>query len=197
VKAAREAGPLGRVISVEPHPAALELLEHNIRINGLQNIVPVGVALGSKREDGTLLFSPGSTGGTFNDSVLHSRDRAGVAVRIVPLDALMAGLGTERVDFLKVDVEGAEMEVLGGANRLLAGGMVDRVVVETHGDELVNKTMDFLTRCGFRAVAMNVFPPLFVGHPFPTVFALRVGFPSPPISGFERQVDEKPFNQGS
>jgi hypothetical protein len=76
------------------------------------------------------------------------------------------------VDCLKVDDEGAEIDVLEGASGLLARGMVHRVVVETHCDELVSKTMDYLTSFGFRAVTLDVFPSFFVGHPCLTVFGL-------------------------
>jgi FkbM family methyltransferase len=186
VKAAREVGPEGKVISIEPHPVAFELLRHNIQVNGLKNVTPIPVALGSRQDEAPLLFSRGSTVGTFYDSILHSQDNARTVVRIVTLDSLVAELKLERVDFLKIDVEGAEMDVLEGAAGLLERGMVQRVVVETHGDELVSRSIDFLTSRGFDAVALDVFPSFFVGHPFPTVFALRA----------ERPIERKPTSYG-
>src|SRR5258708_6138865 len=68
VKAARESGEGGLVVSIEPHPAALRLLRINVAKNGLNNVRPVGAALGAKIGEANLVFSRGSTVGTFYDS---------------------------------------------------------------------------------------------------------------------------------
>jgi len=43
-------------------------------------------------------------------------------------------LGLRQVDLMKVDVEGAELEVLRGSERLLEEGSIARIVVEVHLD---------------------------------------------------------------
>jgi FkbM family methyltransferase len=174
VKAARESGEGGLVVSVEPHPTAFQLLRNNIAKNGLNNVRTVGAALGSKIGEANLVFAPRSTVGTFYDSILHSQERDGATVRVITLDSLVDSLRLETVDFLKIDVEGAEIDVLRGGLNLLSRGGVRRVVVETHGDELVKETTEFLTQLGYRTAAIDVFPSFFVGDPFPTVFALLV-----------------------
>jgi hypothetical protein len=49
------------------------------------------------------------------------------------LDAEAARLGLERIDLLKIDVEGYEAEVLAGASELLGAGRIGAVLCELHG----------------------------------------------------------------
>lgn len=65
----------------------------------------------------------------------------------VALDADLADWG--EVGLLKVDVEGAEVEVLGGARRILAEQR-PHAIVETHSAELERACGDLLLECGYR-----------------------------------------------
>ena len=55
-----------------------------------------------------------------------------VRVRLQTLDALAADLGIDRIDLLKIDVEGAERDVLQGAQQLLAASPQARLAIEIH-----------------------------------------------------------------
>lgn len=173
VKAAVEAGAHGRVISVEPHPVAWDILRKNVEMNGLKNVTTVRAALGASKGEARLLFSPRSTVGTLYESFLHTPTRDAAAVPVMTLDSLASDVGLDRIDLLKIDVEGAEMEVLKGCERLLSMGAIGRVVVETHGEELARETVDFLEARGFISACLDVFPAIFLDHSFPTIFALR------------------------
>jgi FkbM family methyltransferase len=100
-------GPRGRVLAVEAHPGTAELLRQNTA--HLANVTVAGVALGS--EDGSLPLYAGT--GAASASLVA---KPGLALAgSVPVQTLASLLDTHRiprVDFLKLDVEGAEPDVL-------------------------------------------------------------------------------------
>jgi FkbM family methyltransferase len=118
-------GPRGRVVAVEAHPRLAELLRRNVILNGLHGFVTTWHrAAWSSATDVKLhvrtSFAGNSSVGSIGDDAL---DRLGdteqiVEVPALPVDDLLEGL--ERVDVLKVDVEGAEVHVFTGLTRTLA-----------------------------------------------------------------------------
>jgi len=104
-------GPAGRVVSFEPDPDLFSLLRGNCAANGATNVESHHLALG-RRPERMLLHRPALNSG---DTHLGSAGAAGfrppVEVDVASLDSLMPGL---RPDFIKVDVQGWELEVLRG-----------------------------------------------------------------------------------
>jgi FkbM family methyltransferase len=128
VHAARRAGPRGRVLAIEPTPDNLEVLRRNIGASGFTNIVVEPVAAG--RSTGTRnLFVRGeksAVNSLFPESCYaHVTDV--LPVTVVPLDELVDGA----VDVVKIDVEGAELDVLEGMSRILQARRT-ALVVEWH-----------------------------------------------------------------
>jgi FkbM family methyltransferase len=120
-------GPTGRVFAFEPNPAVFELLERNVRQNGLSQVKCFQKAL--SKASGALRFSSDSRG----TSCGHVADaqETGLPVEATTLDDLVIQEGIDRIDLLKMDVEGHEPEVvLGGMSRALA--ITRRVVMESH-----------------------------------------------------------------
>jgi len=111
----RLVGEEGRVIAFEPDILNFEGLVKTIKNFNMKNVVAVERALWSKKAVmrfaethslGSSLFLPGGCG----------RIRK---VRVTTLDEEVRRLNLDRVDFLKMDVEGAEIEILKGARRTL------------------------------------------------------------------------------
>jgi FkbM family methyltransferase len=126
--AARLAGARGRVVAVEPTPDNLEVLRRNVAAAGLANVVVEGVAAG--RVAGTREFFVRGARSAVNSLFAQScyaavTDVLRVAVK--PLDDLVDG----RVDVVKIDVEGAELDVLEGMARLLQT-RPEALIVEWH-----------------------------------------------------------------
>ncbi len=110
---ARRVGPLGKVFAFEPDPDNFMQLKRITECNkGSSRIELFELAVGSK--DGTVSFSAGLLPGSHIDSVPKYD---AYTVRCVSLDTFF---GNQRLDILKVDVEGFEEEVLKGCIDILS-----------------------------------------------------------------------------
>jgi len=128
VHAARLTGPRGRVVAIEPTPDNLEVLRRNVGASGLTNIVVEPVAVG--RATGTRdLFVRGerSAVNSLFPASCYAHVTDVIPVTVVPLDELVHG----SVDVVKIDVEGAELDVLEGMPRILQAKKT-ALIVEWH-----------------------------------------------------------------
>jgi FkbM family methyltransferase len=116
VHAARLAGPLGRVVAVEPTPDNLDVLRRNVEAAELTNVVIEPVAVGRAAEIRSLFVrgARSAVNSLFAESCYASVTDV-LQVAVLPLDELVEG----RADVVKIDVEGAEIDVLEGMTRLL------------------------------------------------------------------------------
>ncbi|MGW5638164.1 FkbM family methyltransferase [Streptomyces sp. NPDC003832] len=116
VPAARTVGPRGRVVAVEPVPSNLPLLTDNLRLNGITNTEVVEAAVVSRPGPVTMHRSSFTNA---RGSLLRNACATGdpVLVEGTTLDALAETL--DRVDLVKIDAEGADLDVLLGAEELL------------------------------------------------------------------------------
>lgn len=112
--------PGGRVTAIEPEPAMFELLSRNVVANGYRNVSCVNAAAGSAGGTVRLWCSATNLGcHSLNRDLVPAAVRT-AAVPMIRLDELCASdSGPERVDLVKVDVEGWEHAVLAGADGLL------------------------------------------------------------------------------
>ena len=106
-------GPEGRVLAVEPHPRTSDLLHRNVTINGFASHTDVAdCAVGFFAGEILSLHVPDNE--PKNAHVVHGSEAPGsLKIRSERLDDLLAGW--PRIDFIKMDVEGAEEAALSGA----------------------------------------------------------------------------------
>jgi len=124
--AAKRVQPGGHVFSFEPVPELATRLRHHVELNGFA-VVEVFERGLADREGKANIYTPGTPfrDGTVNDgmSTLYAgADHHTLAgsVLLTTLDAFAHERGLNRIDLLKVDVEGAELPVLRGAREVLA-----------------------------------------------------------------------------
>lgn len=125
---ARQVGPRGRVLGVEPRPASARILRGAVRALGLSRRVEIVEAALSDREGREALRIPVvPTRAHFHGSTDHRSERAAfptlphreIEVPTTSLDAIVSERRITHLDVLKCDVEGAELLVLAGASRVL------------------------------------------------------------------------------
>jgi FkbM family methyltransferase len=133
-----------RVFAVEPHPGAFGRLRRNIGANGLDGrVTALPWALGGASGWARLVGAP------VTPRTRVVPDPAGT-VPLRTLDSLVADLGLERIDLLKLDVEGAEVAVLRGGRRALP--RVRRLVLEVHAPALLDAVRELAAGGGLRPV---------------------------------------------
>jgi len=124
--AAARVGPAGRVVAVEPGPDNLHFLRRNLEVNGFANVRVVAAAAGACRTEATLHLSPVSTIHSLHAPAEPGAGSSSIAVAQVRLDELLEA----PPDLVKIDVEGAELEVLAGMTGWLEAGAPPALVVE-------------------------------------------------------------------
>ncbi len=119
--AANKVGATGKVVAFEPSSREYEMLEQNIAVNALYNVRAIKRAVSNRDGEVELLVaslknSGHNTVGKFGYATALERTESVAAER---LDEIIAREGYERVDVIKMDVEGAELAALQGAMNTL------------------------------------------------------------------------------
>lgn len=142
--------PDGRVFSFEPEPANFELLSENVRLNGFGHVKIFSRAVGGSAGPRALHYSrnPDTTGG---HSLLGNGEPS-ITVDCTTLDRIVADHALERIDFLKLDCEGAELELLRAAS---PGSLAKlrRGALEVHSEENRVGVSKILTAAGLEIFA--------------------------------------------
>jgi FkbM family methyltransferase len=163
---ASRVGPAGCVHAFEPEPRNYRRLRINLAINGFDNVAARQAAVVARTQPVTLNVYPDAF------HAWHSLGRAAmpdprqpgktvepecqVEVPGVSLDDYCAEHGVRRIDYLKIDVEGAELDVLQGARRLLAEQAVGLIQFEASPAPLAgqpggrDEVFALLSAAGFR-----------------------------------------------
>jgi FkbM family methyltransferase len=131
VYASRKVGPTGRVLAFEPDPKTCRILERNLKRERFQNVTIIPKGLWN--ENTTLTFQ------VLNSLQSHvaaspapgeAPDR--VQVEVVRLDDELQRLGITKVDLLKMDIEGAEIQAIEGCEKVLAENNVHVAIAAYH-----------------------------------------------------------------
>jgi FkbM family methyltransferase len=154
---ARAAGPTGRVHAFEPHPEVVVNLRNNVALWPAPPHAAVTVhemALG--RSTGTIkLCMPDGFGDNHGLASIHESvgGTRTVPVTLQTVDAMQSRVGAPSI--IKIDVEGAEEDVLEGSHALLSSGRTRDVVFEDSGD-MPTPPCNILTRYGYKVFALRV-----------------------------------------
>jgi FkbM family methyltransferase len=145
--AAKRVGSSGKVIAIEPDPENFKILKKNILLNQLSNIEPLECAVYSAREKLKLFLPELDQGRTIFNTVMQERAGASsnfLEVEANTLDNILGSLQTTELSWIKIDVEGAELEVLKGAVNTLSSNKNITLVIEIHGIEIYREMINYL-----------------------------------------------------
>ena len=114
--------PGGSVHAFEPVPVTFERLQRNIELNGVgDTVLASNFALGSEKTTVTIYLPTFSGSSASSLKNLHPDEESiQVEARVETLDDYFASRGLDRLDFMKIDVEGAELLVLQGGVQTLS-----------------------------------------------------------------------------
>jgi len=118
------------VHAFEPVPGISERFQRHLDLNGVGSVTVNRLALGA--EAGSLPFFAAPTINTGASSLARPlTPHVEIRVPVVTLDSYIEREGIERIDLMKVDVEGAEILVFRGARRLLSSDRAPIIFFET------------------------------------------------------------------
>ncbi len=132
--AADRVGHTGRVYAIEPNPRTFSALQTNLTANRVEHVLPHNCGLADRA--GTILLHAPPSRLDYNATVLPRADWQSVEVPSRTLDGCVAEWRVDRIDLMKLDVEGAEPLVLAGGSDCLTRGVVRHMMIEINGPRL-------------------------------------------------------------
>jgi FkbM family methyltransferase len=130
-----------QVISYEPNTGNHARLVENLRLNNLDNVMVRKIGLGSKRESAMMVTSPVMPGGASIErhTVAGLRNSGSALVSeeicLTTLDDDIQAMSLPPPDFIKIDIEGAELAALQGARSTLLTHK-PQLFIELHGETM-------------------------------------------------------------
>lgn len=165
------------VYAFEPVPENYELLKENVELNTAKNITPVNKAVLSRKQTIKIILSPGHTGGhsqffsAFNSTYLSENKNEYVEAETVSLQDFIEKNEIRGIDFLKMDCEGAEYDILFNCPDSILG-KIKKISMEYH---CIDKKRDsaalkgFLEKKGFEVTTIPF------SHQVGMLYALKHG----------------------
>jgi len=99
----------GKVYSFEPFQENFQLLKHNIELNNIKNIETFNLAIAKKEGKMNLFISTNTGGHSIYNLPGHTKE---IGIQTITLDKIIDQKNIKNIDFLKMDCEGAEYDIL-------------------------------------------------------------------------------------
>lgn len=136
LKASKEVGDNGKVITFEPKKRNYDLLFRNIRINKCRNVIAINSALSDFNGKAPLYIKDVGLQNTLLPQIkLQSSTIGTEVVDVRTLSSVLKELNINYVDMLKIDAEGCELEVLKGSEEFLSNQMIKKISVAAYHSE--------------------------------------------------------------
>lgn len=159
---AESVGPEGRVFTFEPYGPSADLLWRTLEANGVMDRVELVRAAVDSTDGGQVSLFVGDSPSEVSVHP-HATRPLRLAVPKVSLDAFGQRRGLQRVDLVKMDIEGAEERALRGAIELLRQ-FRPRVLLEAHGRPGA-EAIEFLRSLGYTITSISEEPADMLAQP--------------------------------
>jgi FkbM family methyltransferase len=152
----------GRILAIEPDPRQHARLAANVRLNAFAHATPIAAAAGATRGRVRLAGYGPDDDNRGTSRVATDAETAALDVECLGIDAITAGL--PRIDLVKIDVEGFELEVLRGLEDGLARRRIRVIVLELHPGLLARRgatpdaCVSLLEEHGYRGWTIDMSP---------------------------------------
>jgi len=155
--------PNSKIFAIEPNPVNFKRLEENIKLNELSNIQVSRYAIGANTQKielnvpkNNIISDTTSVLEDFSKSTYQGKiEWKKIDVKQVSIDEFCSLHNLEKIDLIKVDVEGYEIEVLKGASTQMKKNR-PKILLETFPDEdKRNWLMNFLEKHEYQAFCIN------------------------------------------
>jgi FkbM family methyltransferase len=176
----RRVGASGKVIAIEAASPYFRTLQENIQLNGLDNVVAVNCILYSKDMPFSLsryatILAAGRRGGImeqereqkiqeeqlFKSISSNSNFSENTMERAMTLDTIlqqqMTAYSINHIIWIKIDVEGGELDVLKGATKTLAANQNIAILIELHRSWLYEPILNLLCKYDFKLQAEHIY----------------------------------------
>lgn len=155
------------IYSFEPAPATCELLKQNL--SGISNVQIHALGLSSKKERVNFNFYPEHSGQSSKYDFGIKEEATVVTVELADGDSFCQEMGVEKIDFLKIDVEGADLEVIKGFKNFIENRGIDVIQFEYGRINIKSKALlidfyEFLLPRGY--LVGKVFPKAVEFRPY-------------------------------
>jgi FkbM family methyltransferase len=149
IMASEYVGDSGLVVGIEADSNNYCIARKNVEINKIKNVILLWSA--ASNHEGTIKLYKTERPGT--PSIVWDARTVYENVRCNTIDKLLKDIGVTNVDWLKIDVEGAELFVLEGSQRTLTDNKELKLVIEIHTNS--NAVFKFLERLGYRTTLLE------------------------------------------
>ncbi|MCK4553069.1 FkbM family methyltransferase [Candidatus Pacearchaeota archaeon] len=152
----KENNPKLKIVAIEPVPSTFKLLKKNIQSNKLKDVILVNQALTKKKGKITFEMVPEVTFAGALDIAMQRRKWLDakrikkIIVNSTTLIDLCKKLKIDKIDILKIDVEGSELDILKSSKNFLLN--IKKIVIEWHSKKLKDECKGFLKKNGFKLV---------------------------------------------
>jgi len=140
----------GTVYSIEPYKESFEILKKNLKLNNITNVKPFNAAISKVTKEITLYIDKNNEIG--NSIFRTNNTTESKKINSFNLDDFVKNNEIEKIDFLKLDCEGAEFEILLNFNKELLK-KISKISAEIHENNNTNsldKLVDFLRKNNFK-----------------------------------------------
>lgn len=129
-------GKEGKVLTIEATPDTYQRLVYNIKLNSIENIIPVSAGVSDKIETLRLSINKEQQG---KNSFLEWQPE-GVNVQCFPLNDILQKNSIDKIGGLKIDIEGFEYKVLSHFFRFASNNLHPKFIIIEYKKEIAEKT---------------------------------------------------------
>ncbi len=154
----------GKVYAFEPSPENFKLFQENVNLNNLNNVVLINKAMAEKSGMREFALSPDDPAG--HAIPYEKTTRKIINIPTISLDDFIKENNIKKIDFLKMDCEGAEYEIFYNSSKETLN-KVKKISMEYHDVDLertVNHIKDFLKKSGFNVLFKTVGDNMFYAN---------------------------------